>query len=76
MPPDEDMMTSLSRLSRAIQDGRRLSWRPSSREEVLRRLLEKRAEAKQAGLHRLERSLREQIAWSLPVRRGETLDEE
>jgi hypothetical protein len=64
-------MTSLSRLSRAIQEGRRLSWRPESREEVLRRLLVKRAEAKQAGLIALERSLRDQIAWSLPVRRGE-----
>ncbi len=63
-------MTSLSRLSQAIQDGRRLIWRPANREEVLERLLVKRAEAKQAGLDDLERSLRQQIAWSLPVRRG------
>ena len=68
-------MTSLSRLSRAIQEGRRLAWRPSSREEVLERLLVKRAEARQAGLDGLERSLRQQIAWSLPVRRGSDEDE-
>ena len=67
-------MSSLSRLSRALQDGRRLRWRPASREEVLQRLLVKRAEAKQAGLDGLEKSLRQQIAWSLPVRRGESED--
>ena len=67
-------MSSLSRLSRALQDGRRLRWRPASREEVLQRLLVKRAEAKQAGLDGLEKSLRQQIAWSLPVRRGEGED--
>ena len=69
-------MSSLSRLSRALQDGRKMRWRPASREEVLQRLLVKRAEAKQAGLHGLERSLRQQIAWSLPVRRGENASED
>lgn len=65
-------MSNLShRLFRAISGGRRLSWRPSNREQVLARLLVKRAEAKQAGLSELEASLREQIAWSLPMRRGE-----
>jgi len=63
-------MDSLSRLSRAIQGGRRLKWRPASREEVLERLLVKRAEARQAGLDGLEKSLRQQIAWALPVHRG------
>lgn len=64
-------MSSLSRLSRAIADGRKVHWRPESREEVLERLLVKRAEAHQAGLDGLEQSLRQQIAWSLPVRKGE-----
>lgn len=63
-------MSTLSKLSRAITEGRKLSWRPESREQVLERLLVKRAEAKQAGLESLERSLRQQIAWALPVRRG------
>ena len=64
-------MSSLTRLARAISEGRRLRWRPQNREQVLERLLVKRAEARQAGLEELEKSLREQIAWSLPVRRGE-----
>jgi hypothetical protein len=62
-------MTSLSKLSRAITDGRKLSWRPQSRAQVLERLLVKRAEARQAGLDSLEKSLRDQIAWALPVHR-------
>lgn len=62
-------MTSLStRLARAAATGRRIGWKPSSREEVLARLLVKRAEAKQAGLAGLEEALRLQIAWSLPMR--------
>lgn len=65
-------MSNLShRLFRAVSGGRRLRWRPSNREQVLARLLVKRAEAKQAGLDDLEASLRDQIAWSLPMRRGE-----
>jgi hypothetical protein len=64
-------MSRLSlRLSRAISSSRRLKWRPASREEILARLLVKRAEAQQAGLDALETSLRQQIAWSLPMRRG------
>ena len=63
-------MSSLSRLARAITEGRKLRWRPETREEVLARLLVKRAEARQAGLKDLERSLRQQITWALPVRRG------
>ncbi len=62
-------MSSLTRLSRALAEGRRLRWRPESREEVLERLLVKRAEARQAGLDGLEKALREQISWSLPIRR-------
>ena len=64
-------MTSLSKLSRAIAEGRKLSWRPKSREQVLERLLVKRAEAHQAGLETLEKSLRDQISWALPVHRGD-----
>jgi hypothetical protein len=38
---------------------------------VLARLLVKRADAQQAGLDELEATLRQQILWSLPMRRGE-----
>jgi hypothetical protein len=55
-------------LSRALSGGRRSNGRPGSREEVLARLLTKRAAAKRAGLTDLEAQLREQIVWSLPVR--------
>ena len=65
------LMPRLShRLFQAVAGGRRLRWLPSNREQVLARLLVKRAEARQAGLESLEASLREQIAWSLPMRRG------
>ena len=65
-------MSSLSyRLARALSDGRAARGRPGSREEVLARLLMKRATAHRAGLHKLERALREQISWALPVRKGE-----
>lgn len=65
-------MSRLSyRLAKAAAAGRRLDWRPASREQVLARLLVKRAAAHQAGLDDLETALREQIAWSLPMRRGE-----
>jgi hypothetical protein len=67
-------MSRLShRLTKALSDGRKLRWRPQSREQILARLLVKRAEARQAGLDRLEHSLRQQIRWSLPMRK---LDEE
>jgi hypothetical protein len=58
-------------LSKALAGGRRAKGRPGSREEVLARLLMKRAAAKRAGLKDLEAQLREQIVWSLPVRRPE-----
>jgi hypothetical protein len=65
-------MSSLSfRLAKAAAAGRSLRWRPASREQVLARLLVKRAAAHQAGLCELESSLRQQIAWSLPIHRGE-----
>ena len=55
-------------LSKALARGRSAKGRPSSREEILARLLKKRAAAKRAGLRDLEAQLREQIVWSLPVR--------
>jgi len=65
-------MTSLSfRLSKALATGRMAQGRPISREQVLARLLNKRATAHRAGLTALEASLRRQIAWALPVRKGE-----
>ncbi|HEX8534744.1 MAG TPA: hypothetical protein VF662_11300 [Allosphingosinicella sp.] len=65
-------MSSLSsRLHKAVSSGRQLRWRPESREQVLARLLVKRADAQQAGLDELEAALRRQIMWSLPMRRGE-----
>jgi hypothetical protein len=54
-------------LSKALASGRRAKGRPGSREEVLARLLMKRAAAKRAGLKKLEAQLREQIVWALPV---------
>ena len=66
---------SMSRLSftlaKALAGGRKAKGRPGSREEVLARLLMKRAAAKQAGLKKLEAQLREQIVWSLPVQNPE-----
>jgi len=65
-------MSRLSyRLAKAVSDGRAARGRPSSREEVLSRLLVKRAMAHQSGLIDLEAALRGQIAWALPVRKGE-----
>ncbi len=62
------------RLHKAVSSGRRVRWRPESREEVLARLLKKRADAQQAGLDELEATLRQQIRWSLPMRDGEEPD--
>ena len=67
-------MSRLShRFSKALSEGRSLRWRPRNREQILARLLVKRAEAQQAGLDDLETSLRQQIRWSLPMHR---VDEE
>lgn len=59
------------RLAKAVAAGRRTRWRPMTREEVLARLLVKRAAAHRAGLGKLESKLRDQISWALPIRRGE-----
>ena len=58
-------------LAKAVAGGRTSRARPNSREQVLARLLTKRAAAYRAGLADLEAALRLQITWSLPVRRGE-----
>ncbi len=57
------------RLAKALTDSRKLRWRPDTREQVLARLLVKRAEAKAAGLDTLEGQLRQQIRWALPMHR-------
>jgi hypothetical protein len=65
-------MSRLSyRLAKAVSDGRAERGKPSSREEILSRLLMKRAVAHRSGLRDLEAALRGQIAWALPVRNGE-----
>lgn len=62
------------RLAKAVSEGRMARGRPGSREEVLSRLLVKRATAHRAGLLDLEAALRDQIAWALPVRKGDEDD--
>ena len=60
-------MTWLSyKLSAALAKGRQS--RPLTREQILVDLLNKRAAARRAGLRDLERALREQIRWALPLR--------
>ena len=67
-------MSSLSfKLSKALATGRDRGWKPATREEVLLRLLRKRAAAHRAGLMEQEATLRGQILWSLPMRSGEDL---
>lgn len=61
-------MSRLSyKLSSALAKGRQS--RRLTREQILVDLLNKRAAARRAGLRDLERSLREQIRWALPLRR-------
>lgn len=59
------------KLAKAIAGGRAAHARPANREQVLMRLLAKRAAAHRAGLHKLEQALRAQILWALPMRRDE-----
>ncbi|HEX8400986.1 MAG TPA: hypothetical protein VF628_04710 [Allosphingosinicella sp.] len=56
-----------ARLAKALTDSRSLRWKPETREQVLARLLVKRAEAQAAGLDGLEAHLRQQIRWALPM---------
>lgn len=55
------------RLSRALARGRADKGVPRNRAEVLVALLRKRAEAHRLGMDERERSLRDQITWSLPI---------
>lgn len=68
---DKNMSRLSYRFSKALAAGRHLGGRPASREEVLAKLLVKRAAAYRAGLSDLEASLRRQITWSLPIHKGE-----
>lgn len=54
------------KFAQAVAKGRARA-RPASREVVLARLLAKRAAAHRAGMETLERFLRLQIEWSLPM---------
>jgi hypothetical protein len=54
-------------LSRGIEARRTTSAHRSSRQAILSSLLAKRAAAHRAGLHQLERQLRSQILWGLPM---------
>jgi hypothetical protein len=66
-------MSKLSyRLSMAVTGGR--APLDLTRERILANLLRKRAAAHSAGLDAREGALREQIRWSLPIRKGEPAD--
>lgn len=68
-------MTWLSyKLSSALAKGRQS--RRLTREQILVDLLNKRAAARRAGLRDLEKTLREQIRWALPLRHAATADED
>jgi hypothetical protein len=53
--------------SRALAKGRADKGVPTSRAQILRTLLRKRAEAHRQGLTEHEQRLRDQITWSLPI---------
>jgi hypothetical protein len=60
------------KLSTALAKGRKS--RRLTREQILVDLLNKRAAARRAGLRDLERTLREQIRWALPLGRTDEAD--
>ena len=62
------------RRTRALVDGWLRAVDPNSREAILATLLRKRAEARQAGMEEQEAMLRNQIRWSLPVRKPDEPD--
>jgi hypothetical protein len=55
-------------LAQALSAGRTRRTVPVTRESILAGLLQKRAAAARAGLRDLERQLRSQIRWALPIR--------
>lgn len=58
LPSSPDPDRTSFKLAKAIAGGRAARGRPASREQVLVRLLAKRAAAHRAGLHKLEQALR------------------
>ncbi|MCW3846542.1 hypothetical protein OF829_04775 [Sphingomonas sp. LB-2] len=63
-------MTKLSlQLSRALARGRAEPAPPPSRASLLATLLRKRAAAHNVGAEDLEKLLRDQIRWALPIER-------
>jgi hypothetical protein len=56
-------------LAQALRSGRQREQTPPDRETILAGLLAKRAAAARAGLSGLERLLRSQILWALPIHR-------
>jgi len=69
-------MTLLSlKFSRALAQGRHASPPPQTRADLLVTLLKKRAAAHNVGAEDLEKMLRDQIRWALPIEREpETAD--
>jgi hypothetical protein len=64
-------MTLLSvKFARTLQRGRATPAPPPTRAGLLSILLRKRAAAHNVGAEDLEAMLRDQIRWSLPIRRG------
>ncbi|MGN6817758.1 MAG: hypothetical protein ACTHJR_03710 [Sphingomonas sp.] len=64
-------MTMLSvKFARTLQRGRAEPAPPPTRAGLLLTLLRKRAAAHNVGAEDLEAMLRDQIRWSLPMRRG------
>lgn len=57
------------RLSRALEKGRAAPAEAPTRADLLHRLLKKRAAAHNVGADELEAMLRDQIRWSLPMKR-------
>ncbi len=58
------------KFARTIQRGRAEPAPPATRDSLLFSLLRKRAAAHNVGAEELEAMLRDQIRWSLPVRKG------
>lgn len=68
-------MTLLSlQLSRALARGRSEPPPPQTRADLLATLLRKRAAAHNVGADDLERLLRDQIRWALPIERSPAND--
>ncbi len=61
------MSQMLLRLSRAVERGRAEPAPPPTRQQLLVRLLNKRAVANRMGATELEAQLRDQIRWSMPA---------